>query len=157
MRAISAILTLAAVAMTAAACGGGSSSTSAHRSKAAGAALGAPLRTYRVVLSGRGEPRGGARNGRGDAVIAIHTGSVVCFRFAHLHGFSGATTARIHSGAEGKTGKVVLSLSTAPSLHHEGCVHASPAAVSAIERKPHDHYVTIHSTQYPKGAVRGQL
>jgi CHRD domain-containing protein len=137
-----------------AACG---SSGSTHRSNAGGQGVNGPVKIYRVTLSGKGEPKGGAANGSGAAIVAIHGTSQVCFRFAHLHGFSGPTTAHIHMGAQGQAGKVVVALSTAPHLHHQGCRHVSGAVTGALEQAPQNYYVNVHSAQYPKGAVRGQL
>jgi ubiquinone/menaquinone biosynthesis C-methylase UbiE len=140
---------LAAVALCLTACGGSSSSTgtsSKHRA-------GARPQIYRATLSGTG---GGAKGGAGAAVIALHGSSKICWRFAHLHGFVGATGARIDAGANGKP-KPVLTLSTGSRLHHHGCVRASRSIVSAIRHNPHGYYVDIASRQYPAGAVRARL
>ena len=131
-------------------CGGsGSSTTSSTPSR--------PLRLYRVRLTGKAEVPKGAADGSGDAVIAIHRGSVVCWRFVHLHGFLDATVAQIRVGFAGRAGRVLQPLSTAPKLHHRGCIQMSPATVTAIERDPSRYYVDVHSRLYPGGAVRGQL
>ncbi len=116
-----------------------------------------PLHIYRVAMSGRAETPRGAPHGVGVAVIAIHSKLVVCWRFAHLHGFANATVAHIHTGRAGGAGPVLIPLSTAPALHHQGCTHASAATITAIERGPGGYYVNIHSARYPAGAVRGQL
>jgi hypothetical protein len=116
------------------------------------------MHIYRVRLSGgKAETPPGAPQGTGTAVIAFHGSSLVCWRFAHLHGFLDATFAHIHSGATGKSGNIVVPLSTSPALHHQGCVPVSAALVKAIERHPANYYVNIHSRQYPGGAVRAQL
>jgi hypothetical protein len=116
-----------------------------------------PARTYRLKLTGAAEVPPGAPKGSGNAVIAIHGTSKVCFRFSHLHGFAGATVSHIHAGGPGKAGPVVVSLSTSSRLHHHGCVNASPTVSKAIEGHPASYYVNIHSKQYPGGAVRAQL
>lgn len=116
-----------------------------------------PLHLYRVKLTGKAEIPVGAAKGTGYAIIAIHRGSIVCWRFAHLHGFLDGTVAQIHVGLKGRSGKMLLPLSTGPRLHHRGCVRVGAAAITAIERAPSDHYVNVHSQQYPSGAVRGQL
>jgi hypothetical protein len=142
-----------------AACGS-SSSSSASSSKALppGAKSAGPLHIYRVRLTGgKAETPPGAPKGTGAAVIAFHGSSLVCWRFAHLHGLINATFAHIHIGAKGKSGNIVVPLSTGPALHHQGCVPVSGAVVRAIERRPADYYVNIHSKQYPNGAVRAQL
>lgn len=153
-------LAVAAVVPSLAACGGSGGSTSAasgQRSKAAGSGIAGPVHIYRLALTGTAEKPHGASAGNGDAIIAFHGSSLICFRFAHLHGFTNATTAHIHSGPAGKTGSVVVALSTASRLHHQGCVHTAAAVVGSIEHRPQDYYLNIHSTQYPKGAVRAQL
>lgn len=131
----------------------GSSSSKSHK---AGHAT-RPSRIYRLSLSGSAEVPRGAPHGSGAAILAWHGETKVCWRFAHLHGFSGATVAHIHAGSKGRSGKIVLPLSTGTRLHHEGCVPISPTLTKAIWRDPSRYYVNIHSTQYPAGAVRAQL
>jgi len=149
---------LAVSTLGVAACGGGSSSSAGpSKTGSPSATHGRPARVYRLALAGGNETPRGAPKGTGTAVIAIHGRSVVCWRFAHLHGFANATFAHIHIGAKGKSGNIVVPLSTGSRLHHRGCVSVSPALIKAIERRPHSYYVNIHSTAYPGGAVRAQL
>lgn len=150
---------LAIIAVGVAGCGSSNSSarSSAPSSGRSTSGASVPLHVYRVTLTGKAETADGAANGSGDAVIAIHSGSVVCWRFAHLHGFVNATVAHIHAGRPRKPGNIVVALSTGPHLHHRGCVQARATVVKAIERNPAAYYVNIHSGQYPAGAVRGQL
>jgi hypothetical protein len=108
-------------------------------------------------LTGKAEIPKGAADGSGYAVIAIHRGSIVCWRFAHLHGFRGATLAQLHVGFSGWAGRVVQPLSTGPRLRHRGCVPTTSATVRAIELDPSNYYVDVQSKRYPAGAVRGQL
>jgi hypothetical protein len=143
-----ALLAIASIALTG--CGGTGSTTPS-------ASTNPPLHLYRARLTGRAEIKAGAPTGSGWAIIAIHRGSVVCWRFAHLHGFLNATVAQIHSGLKGRVGNTMLPLSTGPRLHHRGCVRASAGAITAIERAPASYYVNVHSQRYPTGAVRGQL
>ncbi|MFZ0089338.1 MAG: CHRD domain-containing protein [Solirubrobacteraceae bacterium] len=123
------------------------------RSKAGG-----PLHIYRVrLIGGKAETPPGAPQGTGDAIIAFHGSSLVCWRFAHLHGFFNPTFAHIHNGVKGKSGKIVVPLSIGPTLRHQGCVPVTAVLVKAIERHPGAYYVNIHSKQYPGGALRAQL
>ena len=145
---VAALLVIALIGI--AGCGGSGSSTPSS-------APSQPLHLYRVRLTGRAEIPKGAANGSGSAIIAIHRGSVVCWRFVHLHGFLNPTVAQIHVGFNGRAGRVLQPLSTGPRLHHRGCIQTSPAAVTAIERDPSSYYVDVHSQLYPDGAVRGQL
>lgn len=131
---------------------GGSSSSSTAKHASAGARV-----IYRVKLAGTAETPPGAPSGSGLAVIAFHGSTKVCWRFSHLRGFTNATLAHIHKGLRGKSGDIVLPLSSGPKLHHKGCVHASPTVIKAIENDPSGYYVNIHSVTYPGGAVRAQL
>jgi hypothetical protein len=158
------------------ACGGGSSSSSSSSSAATSSSASTstpaattkkakgqkkasvPSRTYRLQLSGKAETPPGAPEGTGAAVIALHGGTLqLCWRFAHLRGFTGATFAHIHRGAKGTSGPIVVPLSTGPKLHHKGCVRTTATMIRAIEKDPHGYYVNIHSRRYPGGAVRSQL
>ncbi len=154
--------TLAGVVLSVAACGTGSSSpaTGPSRSATSGSAVAkgaGPIRIYRLRLTGAAKTPPGAPSGAGEAVIALHNGSVVCWRFVHLHGFTNAKPAHIQLGANAKAGPIVASLSAGPRLHHRGCVHVSPTQIKALEHDPHAYYVSIPSDQYPAGAVGAQL
>jgi hypothetical protein len=143
---------LVVAALSTAACGSGSNTSSASSPARRAHSGSRPLRIYRAKLGGSG-----ASQGTGAAIIALHPASVVCWRFAHLRGFTGATSASIDVGVSGKPGKTVLPLSAGPRFHHQGCVRAKPLLSAAIQRNPSGYYVTIASSQYPAGAVRAQL
>ena len=152
--------TLIALALGLSACGtGGSSTTGNARATSAGLRVSGsrPSRIYRVHLSGAAEPSPGPRHGTGAAIIAFHGGSTVCWRFAHLHGFTDATIAGIRSGARGQSGGSVVALGAGPRLRHQGCVGVSPALSKKIWAEPSHYNVNIESKQYPQGAVRAQL
>jgi hypothetical protein len=155
MRSKAVIPAVAVLASGLAACGGGTgSSTAGHRSPHAGPR---PTKLYRVALTGAAEKPMGAPQGAGVAIIAFHTTSQVCWRFAHLHGFTGATSGHIYFGKKGRTGKLVVATASGSRLHHQGCISISPTVSTRIWSQPADYYVSVRSAQYPKGAVRGQL
>lgn len=152
-----------------AACGSSKSSSSSSKSASSSSASSTPAaptttkgkipsRTYSVKLVGKVEVPKGAPSGGGNAIVTIH-GSThqVCWRFAHLHGFTNPTFAHIHKGPAGTEGPIVVPFSTGPTFKHKGCVPASPQLLTAIEKNPHAYYVNIHSKTYPGGAVRSQL
>jgi CHRD domain len=143
-----------AVALAVAACGSSSSTNSSGSGKRRAHA---PIRIYRLNLSGAAETPPGAPRGAGEAVIALHGSSKVCWRFVRLKGFTNATFAHIHLAPSGKAGNIVVPLSTGPKLHHKGCVSAAGAVIKAIEKDPAGYYVNIHSRKYPAGAIRAQL
>ncbi len=139
-------------------CGGsGSGKTGAASRPAVPGSASRPTQIYRVRLSGATETPRGAAAGIGAAVIAFHGDSLVCWRFAHLHGFTGATSAHIESGTSGQAGHVVIVLSPGPRLHHQGCVAVTPTVSRKIWARPGAYYVNVASRQYSQGAVRAQL
>jgi hypothetical protein len=146
---------LLGVAAVLSGCGGRSSTTSKPPARPSGSAGSSVI--YRAQLSGTANRPPGAPAGAGVAIIALHHGSVVCWRFAHLHGFSAPTSASINRGAVGATGPAAASLSTGSRLHHHGCRRVSADVTDALRRSPSDYYVVVSSRQYPAGAVRGQL
>jgi CHRD domain len=159
MRARLNLALLAVLAVVPAACGGGSNASTHAASGASGGPPPAsrPSRLYTVRMSGTVAVPRGAPHGTGVAIIAFHGDSIVCWRFAHLHGFTRATSAHLHNGSMGKSGRVVVALSTGARLHHKGCTPISPKLARAIWREPNQYYVDIQSQQYPRGAVRAQL
>jgi hypothetical protein len=69
-----------------------------------------------------------------------------------------ATAARIHKGAAGVNGPIVMSLRPPnASGFSTGCTHAPRSLILAIMQHPVDYYVNVHNMPYPEGAVRGQL
>jgi hypothetical protein len=149
-------LTMASLAV--AGCGGSGPSTSASAAAAAKKSTFTPSLEYVTHLSGHTGSPAGAPAGAGVAIIAFHDAvHEVCWRFAHLHGFTGATTAGLGRGRAGQTGHALAALSTGPLLHHRGCIVVSPATMTAIAADPKGYYVAIDSRAYPRGAVRAQL
>ena len=68
-----------------------------------------------------------------------------------------ATAAHIHEGAMGKEGPVKVGLDAPKSGAMKGCKSADAAVVKDMMANPANYYVNIHSKDFPKGAVRGQL
>lgn len=70
-----------------------------------------------------------------------------------------ATAAHIHSGRAGQTGGIVVFLS-APDADGiaSGCTDGiHPTILRHIKRRPHKYYVNVHNSEFPSGALRGQL
>jgi hypothetical protein len=113
-----------------------------------------PSVEYVVRMSGTSESP--PTHGVGDAIIALHEHDI-CYRFAHMRGFTDASNARILRGATRETGTIVVSLATGARLHHRGCLPMGATMMTAIAADPSAYYVEIRSAQYPRGLVRAQL
>ncbi len=142
-----------ATAVALAACGGSSPSAPAA-SAASGGATSPPLAIYRATLTGNGSPAG-APLGSGFAIVALHPGQLLCWRFAHLHGFTVATHAWIYAGAQPRGG--AIRVSSGPRLHHRGCTRLTTTTAKSIASRPSGYSVAVDSVRYPGGAVRGRL
>ena len=70
-----------------------------------------------------------------------------------------AAAAHIHTGKAGKNGPVIIPL-MAPGKtgHAAACVHSVNASfIKGMMNHPTSYYLNVHTTDYPNGAVRGQL
>ncbi len=105
-----------------------------------------------------------ARSGtaqRGTARLTLNPAlTQVCYRITTSH-LAPVLAAHIHLGMAGTNGPIVAPLfgyspaKTWTSFY--GCVSASPAVLRAILRDPRRYYVNVHTTQFPAGAIRGQV
>jgi len=107
------------------------------------------------TLTGANEPAGGdpAGNGRFSAEVDPDTGDF-CYTLSAT-GFT-ATAAHVHTGAAGKEGPPVITL-TVTGEGADECVAVEPDKLKAILAAPGDYYVNVHSAAFPKGAIRSQL
>jgi hypothetical protein len=114
----------------------------------------------KTILTGAAEvPGPGDPDGIGKAKIKLAVGgSTICFKLRVAHITLPATGAHIHAAPVGVAGPVVVPL-TPPdaSGRSHGCVTADPALVAAIIHHPDQYYVNVHTTDFPGGAIRGQL
>lgn len=125
---------------------------------AAGPALAASM-SWTVPLTGGAEvPGPGNTDGAGTAIVSVDDASdTVCYSISVVR-IGAATAAHVHSGAAGVAGPPVAPL-TAPGADgmSSGCVPVSHDVAAAILADPSAYYVNIHTADFPKGALRGQL
>jgi hypothetical protein len=120
-----------------------------------GTALAAPAKLA-ATLAGANETAGGDTDGSGAFAgeMDVDTGDV-CFTLT-VAKLGKVTAAHIHKGAAGADGDPVAPLSvTGPD--GDTCIAAEPDLLKAIVAAPADYYVNVHTADFPKGAVRGQL
>ncbi len=117
-------------------------------------------RPLRATLTGTAEvPGPGDSDGRGTATIRLNQGQgKVCFVLTASNITLPAAAAHIHVGGSTVAGPVVVGL-TAPDATGTsfGCVSATRDLIAAIRMNPSNYYVNVHTSDYPAGAIRGQL
>ena len=67
------------------------------------------------------------------------------------------TGAHIHRGPAGKSGPIVLHLSSPTGGSSHGCTGVGPPLARGIVKNPEAYYVNVHTTKFPDGEIRGQL
>lgn len=115
-------------------------------------------RAFQVALTGDAEAPAGDPVGTGTATFRFRAGQgQVCYQLAAKN-LPAAAAAHIHRGATGAAGPVVVPLQT-PNAAGEssGCANASRTLVGAILDDPASFYVNVHTSEFPGGAIRGQL
>lgn len=122
-------------------------------------------KVFLATLSGANEVGANGATGVGDpdgsggARIVINVGKgTLCSYIAVNNIMRPATGAHVHEGEAGTNGPVVVGL-TAPGTSGpaEGCTTVERRILAGIISKPAEYYVNVHNTEYPGGAVRGQL
>jgi hypothetical protein len=123
------------------------------------AAVAAGGRPFVMSLTGAAEVPSGDPDGSGTASLTINSGQgEVCWTIVVADIALPATGAHIHIGDASVAGPVVVPLSSpdADGLA-SGCTSADKDLLKDIIQAPWNYYVNVHSTEFPGGAVRGQL
>ena len=118
-------------------------------------------RPFMVDLSGANEvPGPGDPDGSGTAWLTLNYGqSEVCWTISVEDiALTGTTAAHIHEAPAGSAGDVVVTLS-GPDANGwaSGCTEVDREEIKDILQSPEDYYVNVHNSEYPAGALRGQL
>jgi hypothetical protein len=118
-------------------------------------------RPLAATLSGANEvPGPGDPDGTGAARITLNQGQgTVCWTI-HVEDITlPAAAAHIHSGPAEVAGPVVVTLSPPDAAGDSaGCAtDVDPALIKEIRKSPSQFYVNVHTSDFPAGAVRGQL
>jgi hypothetical protein len=117
-------------------------------------------RPFTTTLTGAAEvPGPGDPDGSGTASLTLNPGQgEVCFEITVEDITLPSIGAHIHVGGSDVAGPVVVGL-TPPdeSGSSSGCVTADRDLLIAILQNPENYYVNVHTTDFPAGAIRGQL
>ena len=148
MKPFTAVVSLSALTAAIAACattGGGANPT--HT----GTPLVATL-DGKAEVPGPGDPNG---NGEFSGWFDAAKGQI-CYTLG-VGSLASPTMAHIHRGDAQTAGPVVIPLANPVQNISDTCTPAAPALISEILANPSAFYVNVHTTQYPKGAIRAQL
>ncbi|MCL6699337.1 CHRD domain-containing protein [Sphingomonas sp. NSE70-1] len=118
--------------------------------------------TYVVALSGQAEVApshrwSGDMDGSGQVRLTVDLDkNQICYGFTLSH-LATPLMAHIHKGGEHSTGPTVVTLFTGPGGKLDDCVMWVEKWLTEIVANPSDFYVNLYTTEYPDGALRGQL
>lgn len=115
---------------------------------------------FTTSLSGAAEVPGPADpDGSGTATITINRGlTEVCWTISVSGITLPAIAAHIHVAPAGVAGPVVVPLTPPDAAgNSSGCATVDRDLAKAIAKDPAAYYVNVHTTDFPAGALRGQL
>ena len=114
---------------------------------------GRPLTAH---LAGTNEVPSGDPDGSGHARVTLNQGrSRICFDI-EVEDIGTVVNAHIHAAPAGVNGPVVVPFN--PAVNGlKNCVTADPDLIKDIRQNPANYYVNVHTSEFPGGAVRGQL
>jgi hypothetical protein len=117
-------------------------------------------RKFTTTLTGAAEiPGPGDPDGSGTAALRLNPGQEeICYEITVSNITLPAIGAHIHVGTVTEAGPVVVPLQPPDETGvSEACVSASRDLIQQIIQNPESYYVNVHTTDFPGGAVRGQL
>jgi CHRD domain len=110
-------------------------------------------------LKGANEVPVGDPDGSGNATFRMIRGAgLICYSITAKDIMLPAIAAHIHEGAAGTSGNVVVPLKAPDaSGKSSGCAASSRTLVAAMLDNASGYYANVHTTDFPAGAIRGQL
>lgn len=117
---------------------------------------------YIVALSGQAEVASaqgltGDLDGSGQVRLTVDLAAQeICYDFKLSH-LATPLMAHIHKGPALASGPSVVTLFTGPGGNLDDCVPWTEKWLAEIVAHPSNFYVNVYTTEFPDGAVRGQL
>ncbi|MDQ6616727.1 MAG: CHRD domain-containing protein [Actinomycetota bacterium] len=101
----------------------------------------------------------GDLDAKGSSIVFLNAANgQVCYLLRATGLSQPPTAAHIHIGDAGTAGPVVIPLPlTGGHGVYSGCIHADKTLVQSIIDNPGGFYTNIHTSDFPAGAIRGQL
>ena len=112
---------------------------------------------FRAQMTGAAEPGGGDPDGAGLARVEINDATNTICTDLEIRQIGTPTAAHIHRGAPGVNGPPVVTLDPPDDNDSDDCDTADDALIDEIRHNPAAFYVNVHTTEYPNGAIRGQI
>jgi len=115
---------------------------------------------FATAMTGANETQPADPDGTGTAAITIDVANTqVCYTLSVQNIVLPATAAHIHRGAVGIKGPPVVPFNVLPDASGTAtsCVKTDAALLQEIASNPAGFYVNVHNSEFPDGAVRGQL
>jgi len=115
-------------------------------------AVAAPV-VLTATLSGANETGGGDPDGTGSFTVEVDADAGdFCYTIKAAK-IATPTMMHVHSGAAGADGPPVVTF----TMGEDTCIAAEPDVLRPIVAEPAAFYVNVHTADFPKGAIRGQL
>lgn len=115
-------------------------------------------RTLKANLTGAAEvPGPGDTDGSGKFSVTLSAGkNQICYEL-RVSNIGTATAAHIHTGEAGVAGPVLVTLTAPSNGSAKDCATLEREKILDMIKNPGGYYVNVHNTDFPDGAVRGQL
>ena len=108
-------------------------------------------------MSGAQEVPPADPDGTGMARITVNDASNRVCTDLEVRNIGTVTAAHIHRGAPGVNGPPVVTLDPPDDNDSDDCDTVDDSLVDEIRHNPSAFYVNVHTTDYPDGAIRGQV
>ena len=112
---------------------------------------------FRATLSGSNVPGGGDSDGWGRVRFEINNSTHRLCADLEVRSIAEVTSAQIYRGREGQQGEPVARLERPRDDDSYDCKQIGDALAQEIESHPTAFYVAVNTTEYPNGAIRGQV
>lgn len=112
---------------------------------------------FSAQLRGANEPGGGDPDGAGFAEMSFNDTTNTFCTDLEVRNISTPTAAHVHRGLAGVNGPPVITLDVPDDDDSDDCDDIDDALGDEITRNPAGFYVNVHTSDFPDGAIRGQI
>ncbi len=112
---------------------------------------------FRATLSGSNVPGGGDRDGWGRLRAEFETATNRLCADLEIRSIAEVTSAQIYRGRDGEQGEPVARLERPDDDDSYDCKQIGADLAQEIQSNPSAFYVAVATSEYPNGAIRGQL